>query len=203
MMTIRDMLLEGAGVSETPLAWFNLAHAYLHDAAVLKAAPKPSGGFYEEFLYFHSIKLFLKAYLRLQGIEKSELGRQPYSHRLTNLADVAERRGLVIGKRIRLVCDAARDFDKPTEARYIKTGHNSQVPAHKLHEAARELQSRVEEALYADGIPLRRPPGSQLFILRVHSRSPRRQSCSRVGMRSPDKAVHLAKKNAPGANRGA
>ena len=160
-MTIRDTLLEGAGVSETPLAWFNLAHAYLHDAAVLKAAPKPSGGFYEEpvrFLYFHSIELFLKAYLRLQGIEESELGRQPYSHSLTNLADAAERRGLVIGKRVRLVCDAARDFDKPTEARYIKTGPKSQVPAHKLHEAARDLQSSVEEALRADGISVRRSP---------------------------------------------
>ena len=159
-MTIRDTLLEGAGVSETPLAWFNLAHAYLHDAAVLKAAPKPSGGFYEEpvrFLYFHSIELFLKAYLRLQGIAESELGRQPYSHSLTNLADAAERRGQVIGKRVRLVCDAARDFDKPTEALH-QDRTQVPVPAHKLHEAARDLQSSVEEALRADGISVRRSP---------------------------------------------
>ncbi len=160
-MAIRARSWKRAGVSEKPLAWFNLAHAYLHDAAVLKAAPRPSGGFYEEpvrFLYFHSIELFLKAYLRLQGIEENELGRPPYSHSLTNLADEVERRGLVIAQRVGLVCDAARGFDKPTEARYIKTGPKPHVPAHKLHEVARELQSRVEEALRAKGIVLRRPP---------------------------------------------
>ena len=148
-------------MSETPLAWFNLAHAYLHDAAILKAAQKLPGGFYEEpvrFLYFHSIELFLKAYLRLQGVEEEELAKCSYGHRLTNLADEAERRGLLIGKRVRLACDAARDFDKPTEARYIKTGWKLQVPAHKLHEAARDLQSGVEEALRTNQIQVRRSP---------------------------------------------
>jgi hypothetical protein len=51
-------------MSETPLAWFNLAHAYLYDAATLHNAQKPSGGFYSDpvrFLYFHSVELFLKA----------------------------------------------------------------------------------------------------------------------------------------------
>ena len=112
-------------MSESPLAWFNLAHAYLQDAATLEAAPKPSGGFYGEpvrFLYFHSIELFLKAYLRLQGMEEAKLRNPPYSHSLTDLADEAERRALLISKRVRVVCDAARDFDRPIEVRYIKTG---------------------------------------------------------------------------------
>ncbi|GEO18170.1 hypothetical protein [Microvirga aerophila] len=148
-------------MSETPLAWFHLAHAYLHDAATLSAAPKPAGGFYEapvRFLYFHAIELFLKAYLRLQGIEEAELGSRSYGHHLATLADAAEQRGLLIGKRVWLVCDAARDFDKPTEARYIKTGRRSALPAHKLHEAARELQSRVDQALRINGVLTRRLP---------------------------------------------
>ena len=44
-----------------------------------------------------------------------------------NLAGSMQRRGLLVGKRVRSVCDAARDFDKPTEARYIKTGAKSRM----------------------------------------------------------------------------
>jgi hypothetical protein len=127
----------------------------------MNAAPKPAGGFYEapvRFLYFHAIELFLKAYLRLQGIEEKDLWRQPYNHDLAYLANAAEQRGLLIGKRVRLVCDAAGDFDKPTEARYIKTGPRSALPAYKLHEAARELQSRVDQALRINGVLTRRLP---------------------------------------------
>jgi hypothetical protein len=106
--------------SETPLAWFNLAHAYLYDAAALHNAQKPSGGFYGHpvrFLYFHSVELFIKAFLRLHGVEDLELQWKPYGHNLTNLADEAERKGLLITNRVRLVCEAAGDYDKPTEAR--------------------------------------------------------------------------------------
>jgi hypothetical protein len=158
-------------VSETPLAWFNLAHAYLYDAATLHNAQKPSGGFYdhpERFLYFHSVELFLKAFLRLHGIEDEDLGRRPYSHNLTNLADEAERRGLLITRRVRLVCEAAGVYDKPTEARYVRTGRKTILPPHKLHEAARELQSRVGQALRDNGIKVRQPPNPPI----IHTRRP-------------------------------
>jgi hypothetical protein len=158
-------------MSETPLAWFNLAHAYLYDAATLHNAQKPSGGFYSDpvrFLYFHSVELFLKAYLRIHGIEYDALGKPPYSHNLTSLANAAESRGLLIGKRVRLVCDAARDFDKPTEARYVRTGGKTILPPHKLHEAARELQTRVGQALRDKGITARHPPNLPI----IHTRRP-------------------------------
>lgn len=146
---------------ETPSAWFHLAHAYLYDAATLSAAQKPAGGHYDipaRFLYFHAIELFLKAYLRLKGIEEKELGKRHYGHNLNNLANEAENRGLLIGKGVRFVCDAALSYDNPLEARYIKTGARLAVLTHKLHEAARELQSRVEQSLHAEGIMTRRLP---------------------------------------------
>jgi hypothetical protein len=138
-----------------------MAHAYLHDAATLNAAEKPTGGHYEapvRYLYFHAIELFLKAYLRLNGLEEEKLERRPYSHNLTNLANEAEKLGLLIGKRVRLVCDAAGDFDSPVDARYIKTGARRALLTYKLREAARELQSRVEQSLHAEGIITRRLP---------------------------------------------
>jgi hypothetical protein len=131
------------------------------DAAILNAAPKPKGGFYESpvrFLYFHAIELFLKAFLRLKGIEDDILASRDYSHRLAHLADEAERRDLLIGKRVRLVCDAARDFDKPLQTRYIKTGPKPELPTTRLHEAARDLQARVQQALRSSGIATRQLP---------------------------------------------
>ncbi|GEO13535.1 hypothetical protein [Microvirga aerophila] len=80
-------------MSETPLAWFNLAHVDLYDAATLHNAQTPSGGFYSapvRFLYFHSIELFLKARLRLRGIEDKILERKPYGRNLTYLLRLCE-----------------------------------------------------------------------------------------------------------------
>jgi hypothetical protein len=50
--------------SESPLGWFNLAHAYLFDAATLyNAEGRPNGWYYEapvHYLYFHTIELSSK-----------------------------------------------------------------------------------------------------------------------------------------------
>lgn len=148
-------------MSETPLAWFNLAHAYLHDAATLNAAPKPKVGHYEapvRFVYVHAIELFLKAYLRLHGLDDATLASRRYSHHLDRLANEAEKRGLLISRRVRRICNAAADLDDPITARYIKTGARRVIPANRLHEAARDLQTRVETALRDAGIAMRQLP---------------------------------------------
>ena len=44
------------------------------------------------FLYFHAIELFLKAYLRLQGLSEATIAGK-YSHRLDELAGEAEDAG--------------------------------------------------------------------------------------------------------------
>jgi hypothetical protein len=178
--------------SETPIAWFNLAHAYLQDAAILKAAPKPhKGGFYEEpvrFLYFHAVELFLKAYLRLKGLEDDVLKREPYRHNLNCLVLEAERR-LVITKRVRLVCEAAsdfddpmRDFDDPMQTRYVKTGGRTMgktmLPSTGLHEAARDLQTHLEKELKGSGIALQ--PLPELQVVHPELGLTRRQAAKRI-----------------------
>jgi hypothetical protein len=160
---------------ETPLAWFYLAHAYLHDAAILNAASKPPGGHYDapvRFLYVHAIELFLKAYLRLRGVDEAALGTRKYGHRLNALANEAETRGLLITRRLRPICDANADFGDPKTARYIERGiryeiprdlqtranRRYSIPLNKLHEAARDLQTGVGTALRDAGIKVRRLP---------------------------------------------
>ena len=145
-----------AGMSETSRAWFHMAQAYLCDAVVLEAtADKPPGGFYGEpvrFLYFHSIELFLKTYLRLQGVEEDKI-RKCYGHNLAKIVKEAECQGLSIVELVRAVCEyAAGGFDNPMNTRYVETGWVSQIPAHKLREASLELHSKVSGALRANGI---------------------------------------------------
>jgi len=148
---------------ESPLGWFNLAHAYLFDAATLyNAEERPRGGFYEapvRHLYFHAIELFLKAYLRTRGMTDRELSLKPYSHDIKNLIDEAELRGMPITKRIQRVrlfqmADEARD--QPIRSRYLRTGTATILPVVRLHEAARDLQGIVEGALHRAGIATQR-----------------------------------------------
>jgi hypothetical protein len=150
--------------SETPLGWFNLAHAYLFDAATLyKAEARPRGWHYEapvHILYFHAIELFVKAYLRAQGVTDQELRRQ-YSHDLKSLIDEAEARGMPITKRInrvRLFQIADEAKDQPMRSRYLRTGTATILPVIRLHEAARDLQGIVEGALHQAGVATQRLP---------------------------------------------
>jgi hypothetical protein len=155
---------EGAGMTtkpvvkdETPLAWFLLAHAFLYDAAMLNkaAAARRSGGHFESpvrFLYFHAIELFLKTYLRQRGFKEAVLKYKPYGHHLNVLATEAATQGLRVTRRVQMICDGSAAFDDPFEARYLRTGAKFKFPPNRLHEAARDLQTAVEQALKADGV---------------------------------------------------
>jgi hypothetical protein len=160
--------------SKTPLGWFNLAHAYLFDAATLyKAEERPRRWHYEapvHFLYFHAIELFLKAYLRTQGVTDQEL-RLQHGHHLKNLIDEAEARRMPVTKRIhrvRLFQMADEAKDQPIRSRYLRTGPATILPVVRLHEAARDLQGIVESALHRAGIATQRLP--QLPIVHPQDR---------------------------------
>jgi hypothetical protein len=151
--------------SETPLGWFNLAHAYLFDAATLyNAEERPRRWHYEapvQYLYFHAIELFLKAYLRSQGMTDQELSGREYGHKLKKLIDEAEARGMPVTKRInrvRLFQMADEAKDQPMRSRYLSTGPATILPVPRLHEAARDLQGIVENALHRAGVPTQRLP---------------------------------------------
>ena len=160
---------------EEPLSWFLLAHAFLYDAAMLNkaVAARRAGGYFVSpvrFLYFHAIELFLKAYLRQCGFAEAVLKNRPYGHRLDALATKAETQGLRLTRRVRTICDTSATFDDPFEARYLRTGGKSISPPNRLHEAARDLQNAVEEALRGAGVrmqpldklPVVHPPGLTL-----------------------------------------
>jgi hypothetical protein len=152
------MTTKPVAADEEPLSWFLLAHAFLYDAAMLNkaVAARRTFGYFESpvrFLYFHAIELFLKAFLRQCGLTEAALKKpKPYGHHLDALVTEAETRGLRVTRRVRTVCDASATFDDPFEARYLRTGGKSITPPNRLHEAARDLQKAVEEALRGAGV---------------------------------------------------
>lgn len=148
-MTAREL-------SETPLGWFYMAHAYLFDAATLYKAERPRGGHYDapvRFLYLHSIELFLKAFLRIKGFSDGELKAKRYRHDLKSLFAEAEARGMPMTKRVRRVREVHEaGGERQMEARYLRTGPAMILPPIRLHEAARDLQSLVVSALFSAGV---------------------------------------------------
>ena len=86
----------------------------------------------------------MKAYLRTQGMTDQELSKREYGHKLKELIDEAEVRGMPLTKRInrvRLFQMAEEAKDQPIRARYLRTGPAIILPVKYLHEAARDLQS--------------------------------------------------------------
>ncbi|GGK30558.1 hypothetical protein GCM10011322_16360 [Salinarimonas ramus] len=152
---------------ETPLGWFNLAHAYLFDAAVLYTAKdRPQGGHYEtpvRFLYRQAIELFVKAYLRTTGMSDNELSKRPYGHDLVRLIDEAETRGMLVTKRIKRVRDSEGAGDRQLETRYLRTGRARVLPPERLHEAARDLLALLQRRLQLTGTAI--PPLPRLPVV--------------------------------------
>jgi hypothetical protein len=68
--------------------FFSLAVDFQRAADILQSQRQQDdlqGAFPIYFLYSHSVELFLKAFLRLHGVEAAALAKKPYGHDLENL----------------------------------------------------------------------------------------------------------------------
>ncbi len=78
----------------TALGLFNYAHSYWSSAVALEQAKlgttHPDAPI--NYLYFHAMELYLKSYLRSQGLSVAELRK--IGHRIEKLAETAEAKGL-------------------------------------------------------------------------------------------------------------
>ena len=77
------------------MAFFNLAREYQEAANHLFDRHSPDGSDPINFLYFHTLELALKAFLRSHG--KVILGTRRKSHELTRLYEECRDLGLIIG----------------------------------------------------------------------------------------------------------
>lgn len=139
---------------------FAFAHSYAASAVSLAKAPPPGAihaGAPVDFLVFHAIELYLKAFLRARGF--SVAGMKKIGHRLTGLRNKAQELGLPVQDENGVIDLAEMSM---MERRYIVTGAKQRHPDEIVFEVCRHLHHEVGEALRSSGLAQRLPPISSL-----------------------------------------
>ena len=140
----------------TPIGLFNFADSYWRSAAALKKAKvqatHPDAPIC--FLYYHSVELYLKAYLRAEGYPVDDL-RTRYGHNAIKLCDEAKRHGLHLDEEDVAVLAYMGNTDAVIESRFPRTGFFRRPANEALHRTCKSLHYSVGKALKAKGGPVR------------------------------------------------
>lgn len=144
----------------TAIGLFHYAHSYAQSASTIsKAKVKATHDDSPiRFLYSHAVELYLKSFLRLNGISVAELRGQKFGHNTKKLVNKAIRLGLPVEdfqkQQIILLGDAIRD-------RYIETGGRTVLEIEALHALCEHLHKEIGPAIYQDaGIKRKLPPSA-------------------------------------------
>ena len=140
----------------TPLGFYNFAVSY-HEGADLIAdrglkATHPES--VAMFLYYHAIELYLKSFLRLQGVTAKRLRK--IGHDFQTLQSRAKKRGLPFGKVEEEVLDAL-DGEIWSRARYLISGPLRAPSLTMLSKTSIALRQSVGKAFHDSGEPIRMP----------------------------------------------
>jgi HEPN domain-containing protein len=136
-----------------PIALFIRAQSFSDAARTLIKAGPPNDPYLWPpigFLFFHSIELYLKAFLRLCGLTVDELTK--LRHGLQRLAEEAKQRGLEITEHDMAVCEIVDDNDAMIRARYVETGSYRLPTNEALDETCQRLNATVHAALDKAGV---------------------------------------------------
>ena len=124
---------------------FNYGHSYWASTSALQVADveatHPDAPV--NYLYFHSIELFLKAYLRATGMSVADLKR--LRHGMTELTKEANKRGLELGEEDRNVLGHIQANYLPS--RYIEIGPFQRATYDALWGTCSWLFDRVGEEI--------------------------------------------------------
>ena len=104
-------------------------------------------------LYFHTIELFLKSFLRLTH-SVAQLSSREFGHKLPELAKAAKESKLVIIKKDMAVISMC-DLDLVFGTRYVKTGYYRRPGTTDLLAACDRLRKRVRSKLRRNGVMVR------------------------------------------------
>lgn len=134
---------------------FNFAHSYAASAVLLSKSPPDDTTHPEapvDFLAFHAIELYLKAFLRANGL--TVLDVKKVGHRLDHLRDKACELGLSFDDANGIVLLATHSM---MERRYIKTGFKRRHSNELVFEVCRSLHAAVGASLRALALAKRLP----------------------------------------------
>lgn len=111
-----------------------------------------------EFLHWHAIELFLKAFLLSDGLSEDELRRKPYGHNVRTLADEAVKRGLQLTAKDESVISFMPTTNDMIELRYLKVGVKTVPDIQEIGTTCKSLYRLVAHALRSHGIHVRYYP---------------------------------------------
>ena len=142
-----------------PMGLFNTAEAYRLSAVALEAADVKIGFAHSpiRFLYYHTIELYLKAFLRQSGHTVEELSDgKKFGHKTHRMVGRAEKLGLSFSDQARNEVFAIMgNTDAVIRARYIRTGPVKWPSLEALNRTCEELRRDVGTALVKGGVRLR------------------------------------------------
>lgn len=144
----------------TATGLFNFADSYRAGALQLIQAPPRDMRFEDpiEFLTLHAIELYLKAFLRSEGVSVWRLRGRKLGHDISALCRECEALGLNFPGRIR--GDVAGDVlhwftgDSSAEFRYIRTGRTQRIVHPHSTELMEYVRDRVGECLRAKALAI-------------------------------------------------
>jgi hypothetical protein len=140
----------------TEVGLYHYAESYRSCAERLETGP-PEHLMFEapiEFLFYHALELYMKAYLRSAGLTVDDLRARKFGHQLQALWTECCNRGLALGG----YPDAFFDFLDPSEVmatRYISTGFYRKPSMGALHEVTQQVRNLVRDALMSQGKAIR------------------------------------------------
>lgn len=137
----------------TPTGLYHYAVSY-HAAAGAVAASGLKATHPEApitFNYYHAIELYLKAFLRLNGLSVKQLSR--VGHNIQRLAEMAKAQGMFFEDEDDDVI-AHMTHDNVIGARYIKTGAFRRATIEALERTCNSFRISVRDALLESGVHL-------------------------------------------------
>jgi HEPN domain-containing protein len=140
----------------TPFGLFNYARSYwqsavhLHHAKVKVTHPDAA----ITLLLAHAVELYIKAYLRLQGLSAEDL-KTSFGHDFRRLIDEGQARGLHFDEEDKEVAAILTEQESIRRSRYIETGSYTRPSLRALSAICKSLDQAVAAALAQAGHPVR------------------------------------------------
>ncbi|RWO41299.1 MAG: hypothetical protein EOS11_18095 [Mesorhizobium sp.] len=156
-MSDLDKVEDEKNARTSPIGLYHYAVSY-HEAARLLARVKlntthPESPIY--FLHYHAIELFLKAFLRLNGVSVTDLASKKFGHNAKRLGNRASELGLHLDDEDVEVLRLMSETEIVIRSRYISTGYFTIPTVEAVDRTCASLRNSTREATRRSGTIVR------------------------------------------------
>ena len=131
----------------TPIGLFNYAHSFWGAAKALDSLQRKEHVTHSdsptEFLYWHAIELFLKAFLLADGVPLDKLRKGKFGHNITNLTAEAKKRKLPLTTKDQALLSFMPSTEDMIELRYLKVGARTRPEFFEIEATCQSLYQLV------------------------------------------------------------